>query len=62
MVSDVEIRMEAIKAASVTCRPSDDVGDLLVHADWLANYMKTGKLPETDTQHSVVAGGIVSAA
>jgi hypothetical protein len=62
MPNDVEIRMGAVEAAAAVATPSDDIGNLLVHADWIASYIKTGRLPEIESEHSVIAAGAMVAA
>jgi hypothetical protein len=57
-----EIRMRAIEAAANVASPSDDIGNLLVHAEWIASYVVTGQMPEIETEQSVVTRSVVEAA
>lgn len=54
-LSDAEIRMAAIDAAATVASPADDIGNLLVHAEWIASYIATGRLPEIELERSIVA-------
>lgn len=58
---ETEIRMRAIEAAAAVALPSDDIGNLLVHADWIASYVETGKMPQIDSTESSIAGRFVEA-
>lgn len=42
----VLVRLEAVKAAAKVASPSDGIGNLLIHARWLAGYISTGEPPE----------------
>ena len=44
-----QARLEAVKAASRVVSRYDDIGNLLVHAGWLARFILTGNQPETGT-------------
>lgn len=53
----VEVRLEALRAAARVAQPHDDVGNLLIHTEWIYQFLTTGKSPATD---SVIAGsGVV---
>jgi hypothetical protein len=41
-----EIRLAAIKAATNLTSPSGGVGNMLIHARWIENYITTGESPE----------------
>ncbi len=41
-----EVRLEAVKAASRVVSEYDDIGNLMVHARWLSDFILTGKQPE----------------
>jgi hypothetical protein len=43
---EVLVRLEAVKSAAKVSSPSGSIGNLLIHADWLASYILTGKPPE----------------
>lgn len=45
-MDDETIRLEALKVASQIASPTDDVANILIHADWLYGYVKTGAMPE----------------
>jgi len=45
----IEIRLEAIKAASKLTSPSEGIGNMLIHARWIENYVATGEPPEVAT-------------
>jgi hypothetical protein len=51
-VTLTEIRIEALRAAAQVSRDGG-VGNLLVHAQWLENYIITGKSPTLPTVSSV---------
>jgi hypothetical protein len=57
-LSPTEIRLRAVESAARVAGPTDDIGNLLIHADWIASYVGTGRLPEVE---SVVASGTVVA-
>ena len=48
-ISEKEIRLESIKAASRVASPYEGVGNLLTHADWLTSFILTGNRPEVET-------------
>ncbi len=56
-----EIRIRAIEAAVSVAAPSDDIGNLLIHADWIVSYVETGRMPEIEGELPV-ARRIVQAA
>lgn len=39
------VRLEAVKAAARVCSPREGVGNLLIHAGWLADYILSGESP-----------------
>jgi hypothetical protein len=43
-LSGTEIRLRAIESAAKVAGPRDDIGNLLIHAQWIASYIGTGKL------------------
>ena len=49
-----EIRMRAIEAAASVASPSDDIGNLLIHADWISSYVISGSLPEIESHESAI--------
>jgi len=53
-VSLTEIRIEALRAAAKVSRDGG-VGNLLVHAQWLENYIVSGKSPTLPTVSSPVS-------
>lgn len=59
---EAEIRMRAIEAAAAVAAPHDDIGNLLVHADWIASYIETGRMPEVESTESSIAGRVMEAA
>jgi len=59
--TDIELRIRAIEAAARVARSHEDIGNLLIHADWITSYVFTGRLPEVDTEQSAIAGSDVSA-
>ena len=70
MFRDVDLRIEAIRAAAKVVGPKDDIASLLVHAEWIMRYLLTGAFPETDkrqdsvvtNQDPVIAANLASAA
>ncbi len=48
----VEIRIEALRAASKVAMPGDGAGSLIANARWLADFLETGKTPEAETVES----------
>lgn len=54
----IDVRIEALRAAAKVASPTDDIGNLLIHAGWLCQFLETGRAnPEVDNQ-STIAGGI----
>jgi hypothetical protein len=53
----VDVRLEALKAATKVAKATDGVADLLAHAGWLSQFVETGKAPAVD---SSVAGSLVA--
>jgi hypothetical protein len=51
-----------METAAMVAAPNDDIGNLLVDADWIESYVKTGRLPEVESEQSAITGGIVEAA
>lgn len=56
------IGMRAVEKAAIATSPNDEIGNLLVHADWIESYVKTSRLPGIQLEQSAVAGRIVEAA
>jgi hypothetical protein len=54
---DREIRLVALEAASKVLKPSDGIADLMIHTQWLYEFLETGKATVVD--QSVVAGSPV---
>jgi len=48
----IMVRLEAVKAAARVSSPYDGIGNLLIHAQWLANYVLTGTPPEVEASRS----------
>lgn len=57
-----EIRMRAIEAAASIAGRTDDIGNLLAHAEWISSYVATGQMPEIESESSVVTRREVVAA
>ena len=47
-LNESEIRMRSGESAARVAAPADDIGNLLVHADWIAAYVGTGRLPQVE--------------
>ena len=41
-----EVRLEAVKAAVGVSTKSASIGNLMVHAQWLSDFISTGSQPE----------------
>ena len=41
-----EVRLEAVKAASLVSSEHASIGNLMVHASWLSDFISTGSQPE----------------
>jgi hypothetical protein len=54
----VEVRIEAVRAAVAVAQPHDDIGNLLIHADWLRQFLENGEVPIVES--SVIAERIVA--
>jgi hypothetical protein len=54
----VEVRVEALRAAVSVASPTDNVGNLLIHAGWLCQFLETGRGPavESTVARSLVPG------
>jgi len=62
MLRDEEIRMEAVRCAASVTTGQESIGNLLIHAQWLFNYVKSGCPPEVEgVEESTIARGVVSA-
>ncbi len=48
-MSDQELRLEAVKAATRVSSHYDDVANLLVHARWIVEFIRTGRSPAPET-------------
>jgi hypothetical protein len=44
----VEMRIEALRAAVSVASPTDNIGNLLIHAGWLCQFLETGRGPACD--------------
>jgi hypothetical protein len=53
----VDIRIEALRAAVSVVSPTDDIGNLLIHAEWLCQFLETGRGPAVE---SIVTRSLVS--
>jgi hypothetical protein len=53
----VEVRIEALRAAVSVASPTDNIGNLMIHAGWLCQFLETGRTPAVE---STVARGCVS--
>jgi hypothetical protein len=62
MIRDTAIRMEAVKAATAITGQNDDIGNFLIHAEWIASYIRTGYFPEAESEQSIVTRSVVVAA
>jgi hypothetical protein len=56
---ETEIRMRSIEAAASVSAPSDDIGNLLIHSDWITSYVITGIMPEIKSNESAVARRVI---
>jgi hypothetical protein len=52
----VDVRIEALRAAVSVVIPGDNIGNLLIHAGWVCQFLETGRPPEVE---SSVTGSIV---
>lgn len=57
-----QIRVCSIEAAAEVTTPSDDIGNLLVHAGRVASCLMTRRLPEVEMEQLSIAGSVVQAA
>jgi hypothetical protein len=53
----VEVRIEALRAAAKVATPTDDIGNLLIHAGWACQFLETGRPPEVELR--AVAGSVI---
>jgi hypothetical protein len=42
---EILIRLESVKAAAKVCSDSEGIGNLLIHARWLAEFIISGEPP-----------------
>lgn len=54
----VKVRIEALRAAVSVVNQNDNIGNLLIHAGWVCQFLETGRPPEVE---SVITGRIVRA-
>jgi hypothetical protein len=54
----VDVRIEALRAAVSVAGPNGNIGNLLIHAGWLCQFLETGRAPEPElaVTGSVIAG------
>ncbi len=51
-MKDQEIRLEAIKVAAKVADSSSGVANILIHAQWITDFILLGRMPELDAQNS----------
>ncbi len=49
----VKVRIEALRAAAKVASPTEDIGNLIIHTQWLCQLLETGRAPEVDNESSV---------
>lgn len=55
-MDDEMLRLETLKIAAQIASPTDDIGNVVAHADWLSKYVRTGARPEEgENESSTVA-------
>lgn len=47
--SEINVRLESIKAAAAVASRHEGIANLLVHAEWVNAYIITGKSPAVGT-------------
>jgi hypothetical protein len=53
----VDMRIEALRAAVAVATTSESIGNVLIHAGWVCQFLESGRPPEVE---SAVAGSIVA--
>lgn len=54
MDKDVEVRLEALRAAAKVALPGDGVGSLLANTQYLTKYVETGENPRVEVETQAV--------